>query len=240
VNPRRANAHRRAPSPAPIDAARLHATNQGSTPNQDKQAEIFSAALRLFQEKGYHGASMQDLADAVGMQKASLYYYFRSKEDLLVLVCERGTRALTRELSAIVDAALPPSEKLRRAIECHLVALCEQLELFTVFLHEQKFLSEHQKRRLRGEGKRQAELLEAIIAEGVQTGDFRTVNVPVTVLAILGMCNWLYEWYSPTGPLTPREIAALFSEIVLNGLAPATMRTVASRPNRTPRRTRRK
>ena len=73
-------------------------------PNPDKQAEIFSAALHLFQEKGYHGTSMQDLADAVGMQKASLYYYIRSKEELLTLVCEHGTGAFTQELKEIVES----------------------------------------------------------------------------------------------------------------------------------------
>src|ERR1700687_4952395 len=66
----------------------------GKTPlAHDKHAEIFSAALKLFQAKGYHGASMQDLANAVGIQKASLYYYIRSKEELLVTVCERGSGA---------------------------------------------------------------------------------------------------------------------------------------------------
>lgn len=188
--------------------------------NSDKQAEIFAAALRLFEQKGYHGASMQDLADAVGMQKASLYYYFRSKEDLLVLVCERGTHAFTAELNEIVSSPLSPTEQLRRAIEGQLVALCDQLELFTVFLREQKFLGEQHKQRIRAEGKRHAKLLEDILSRGVQSGEFRPLDPPVTALAILGMCNWLYEWYSPDGPLTPRQIATLFSEMILNGLVP--------------------
>jgi AcrR family transcriptional regulator len=188
----------------------------------DKQAEIFAAALRLFQAKGYHGASMQDLADAVGMQKASLYYYFHSKEELLVRVCERGTGAFTQELNEIVVSDLNAAEKLRRAIACHLVALCEQLDLFSVFLHEQKFLGDGEKKKLRGEGKRHAELLATILQQGIASGEFREVNVTVTTLAILGMCNWLYEWYSPDGILTPHEIAAMFSELVLNGIAQVT------------------
>lgn len=201
-------------------AAPISIPPDSPTPNNsDKQAEIFAAALRLFQQKGYHGASMQDLAAAVGMQKASLYYYFRSKEDLLFMVCERGSHAFTAELNEIVNAPLAPTQKLRRAIEGHLVALCDQLELFTVFLREQKFLSDQQKKRLRGEGKHHAELLEAILEEGVRRGEFRAVEPPVAALAILGMCNWLYEWYSPGGPLTPREIAARFSDMVLSGLA---------------------
>ncbi|TAH51289.1 MAG: TetR/AcrR family transcriptional regulator [Chloroflexota bacterium] len=186
--------------------------------HSDKHAEIFSAALKLFQAKGYHGASMQDLADAMGMQKASLYYYIRSKEELLVRVCERGTGAFTQELYEIVLSDLNAGEKLRRAMECHLVALCEQLDLFTVFLHEQKFLGDTHKKKLRGEGKRHAELLAIILQQGIASGEFRRVNVTVTTLAILGMCNWLYEWYSPDGAFEPRAIASMFSELVLNGL----------------------
>jgi AcrR family transcriptional regulator len=186
--------------------------------NHDKPEAIFSAALKLFQAKGYHGTSMQDLADAVGIQKASLYYYIRSKEELLVHVCERGTGAFTQELSEIVASDGSAAEKLESAIESHLVALCNQLDLFTVFLREQKFLGETQKKKLRGEGNRQAELLAAILEQGVAAGEFRPVNVTVTTLALLGMCNWLYEWYSPDGAFQPREIAAMFSELVLSGL----------------------
>jgi AcrR family transcriptional regulator len=224
--PRRsANGHRKAtltpasktngasPPPAP---ATLSVSK--SQPNHNKHAAIFAAALHLFEEKGYHGASMQDLADAVGMQKASLYYYVRSKEELLVRVCERGTGAFTQELSEIVASDANATDKLRRALECHLVALCEQLELFTVFLREQKFLGERQKRKLRGEGKRHAELWERILEQGITSGEFRPMNVTVTTLAILGMCNWLYEWYSPRGAFQPREIAGMFSDLILNGI----------------------
>jgi AcrR family transcriptional regulator len=208
----------------------LSNTNHNHTP--DKRQEIFAAALRLFQEKGYHGASMQDLADAMGMQKASLYYYIRSKEELLVQVCERGTGAFTQELNEIVASDASATVKLNRAIECYLVALCEQLDLFTVFLREQKFLGDAQKRKLRGEGKQHADLLAAILEQGIAAGEFQPVNVTVTTLAILGMCNWLYEWYSPNGALKPREIAGMFSSLILNGL---TDTSLANKRARRPR-----
>lgn len=204
-------------APAPVIDTSVR-DSRTHTANHDKQQELFATALHLFQEKGYHGASMQDLADAMGMQKASLYYYIRSKEELLVRVCEQGTGAFTQELREIVTSDLNAGEKLRRAIECHLVALCEQLDLFTVFLREQKFLGERHRKQLRGQGKQHAELLADILEQGIAAGEFRKVNVTVTTLAILGMCNWLYEWYSPNGSLQPREIAGMYSELVLRGL----------------------
>ena len=208
------------PFASSLSATRNSRKARATTGNgHDKQSEIFAAAVRIFERKGYHAASMQDLADAVGMQKASLYYYISSKEDLLLAVCERGTDALTEQLTELSAAPLSPTEKLRRAIEAHLLALCEQLELFKVYLREQKFYNGRQKTRVRAEGERHATLLEAILEEGVRAGEFRAINIKMTTYAIIGMCNWLYQWYSPDGPLTPREIANIFSDLIIQGLS---------------------
>ncbi len=188
---------------------------------QEKQAEILAAALKIFREKGYHAASMQDLADEVGLQKASLYYYVSSKEDLLKALYERFLGAFTEQLSAIVAEPLPPSDKLRRAIESQIVALTEQLELFHVYIREQHFLNNRLRTRIHAEAEQHAELFEAILSEGIQSGEFRRVDITVTAHAIIGMCNWIYQWYSPEGKLKPTEIAALFSDLVIHGLTPA-------------------
>jgi AcrR family transcriptional regulator len=199
--------------------------------SDEKQAEIFAAAVRIFRQKGYHAASMQDLADAVGLQKASLYYYVTSKEDLLLSIYERLTGAFTKKLAELVAAPLSPREKLRRAVETHVVALGEQLELFTVYLNEQKFLNGRPRTRIRAEVERHAELLESILKEGILEGEFRDCNVKITARAIIGMCNWIYQWYSPEGKLTPLEIAVIFGDLVLDG--------VRTSPGRTARKGRR-
>ena len=100
-----------------------------------------------------------------------------------------------------------------------LVALCDQLDLFTVVLREQKFLGAAQRKKLRAEGTHHEKLLETILEQGIAAGEFRPLNVTVTTLAILGMCNWLYEWYSPDGALEPRQIASMFSSLILGGLS---------------------
>jgi AcrR family transcriptional regulator len=199
--------------------------------SDDKHAEIFAAAVSIFRQKGYHAASMQDLADAVGLQKASLYYYVSSKEDLLLSIYERLTDAFTKQLAELVASPLSPAEKLRRAVEIHVVALGEQLELFTVYLSEQKFLNGAPRSRIRAEAERHAELLEAILQEGIRAHEFRDCNVKITVRAIIGMCNWIYQWYSAEGKLTPREIAVIFSDLVVGGV-----RTTPARAERKGRR----
>ncbi len=184
-----------------------------------REAKIYETAIHVFRRKGYHATSMRDIADALGIQKPSLYHYISGKQDLLFHIFERGTGALTTRLDEIVHSDATPADKLARAIESHLTALCAQLELFTVYLREQKFFSGRQRQRVRAEAEHHAELLEQIVNQGIASGEFRQVDPQVTALAIIGMCNWLYQWYSPDGRLNPLEISSIFSDLVLSGLA---------------------
>ena len=186
---------------------------------QGKDEKIFAEAVRVFRQKGYHAASMQNIADAVGLQKGSLYHYISSKEELLFKIFERSTGALTQQLEAIINSQDSPSDKLRHAMEAHLVALCEPLDIYTVYLSERRALSGRYHAKVRAEGARHARLLEQIIQQGIASKDFRAVDPKMAAHAILGMCNWLYQWYSPDGRLTPNEIAAIFSNMTTDGLA---------------------
>ncbi len=181
--------------------------------------KIFTEAVKVFRQKGYHAASMQNIADAVGLQKGSLYHYIASKEELLFKIFERSTGALTRQLEEIIAAKVAPSEKLRQAIRAHLVALCEQLDIYSVYLSERRALSGRYHTKVRAEGERHAMLLEKILQQGIDRKEFRAMDTKMVALAILGMCNWLYQWYSPTGRLSPQEISIIFADLVVNGLA---------------------
>jgi AcrR family transcriptional regulator len=161
---------------------------------------------------------MQNIADAVGLQKGSLYHYISSKEELLFKIFERSTGALTQQLEEIIAAKIPPPEKLRRAIQAHLVALCEQLDIYSVYISERRALSGRYHTKVRAEGERHAFLLEKIVQQGIDHKDFRATDAKIVALAILGMCNWLYQWYSPDGRLSPEQIAGIFGELVVNGL----------------------
>jgi len=183
-----------------------------------KDEQIFAEAVRIFREKGYHATSMQNIADAVGLQKGSLYHYLSSKDELLFRIFERSTGAMTRELETIVAAHDSPTEKLRRAITLHLTALCDQLDIYAVYLSERRALTNRRYAQVRAEAEEHARLLEKIIQQGVTAGEFRATDVKLTALAILGMCNWLYQWYSPDGRLSPSQIAAIFSDTIIHGL----------------------
>ncbi len=184
----------------------------------NKDEQILAEAVRIFKQKGYHATSVQDIADAVGLQKGSLYHYISSKEELLSKIFERGTGALTQRLQEIIASDAPPAEKLRRAMQAHVTALCDQLDSYTVYLTERRTLAGRIQSKVRAEAQRHAHLLEQIIQQGVRSGDFRAVDTKMTAHAILGMCNWMYEWYSPGGRLSPSEIADIFANLVIHGL----------------------
>ena len=172
----------------------------------DMREKIFAEAVKIFRQKGYHAASMQNIADAVGLQKGSLYHYIASKEELLFKIFERSTGALTQQLEEIIASKDSPSNKLRRAIEAHLIALCEQLDIYSVYLSERRALSGRSHTKVRAEAEKHARLLEKILHQGIERKDFRAMDTKMVALGILGMCNWLYQWYWPDGRLRRRKL----------------------------------
>jgi AcrR family transcriptional regulator len=191
---------------------------------------VYEAALRLFREKGYHATSMQDIASAVGLYKGSLYHYIGSKEDLLAQVFERALGALLSEVEHIAaDTASAPSVQLRRVVEAHVGAVASNLDALTVYLHEWRALAGDSLSTVRAQRERYAAVVEDIVARGVRSGDFQVPDVRLATLALLGMCNWLCQWYSPAGRLGAPEIGARFADLVLDGL-----RGVSSSSSRMP------
>jgi AcrR family transcriptional regulator len=191
-------------------------------PGRERSEEVYTAALRLFREKGYHATSMQDIAAAVGLYKGSLYHYIGSKEELLARVFERGMGSLLADVERIAaDTGCGPSAQLRRIVEAHVQAVTSNLDALTVYLHEWRAAGESFVN-VRAQRERYTRLVSEIVAHGVRTGEFRVQDVSIATLALLGMCNWLCQWYAPGGRLSPAEIGARFSDLVLDGVRGAT------------------
>ena len=187
-----------------------------------KLDEIITAAAKVFQTKGYHAASVQDIADEVGILKGSLYHHFDSKEELLYLIVKEPIASLYETVSEIVASESAAAEKLRRAITAHLEAFHRHHPHLFVYLRE----TEDLKRRFRAttqlSPKQYERFWQQILREGMKTGEFRAdLDVQVISYGLLGMVNWLYKWYDPRGRLSVREVADQFSAMALAGLAGA-------------------
>lgn len=194
-------------------------TSPGGPP-RERGEEVYAAALRLFTEKGYHATSMQDIAAAVGLYKGSLYHYIGSKEDLLMRVFERAMGSLLIEVERIVaDTSLSADQQLRLVLAAHVAAVAESREALTVYLYEFRALAGEALDVVRAQRQRYRELVEAVVERGVRLGEFAASDVEVATLGVLGMCNWVAQWYRPGGRLGPRQIAERFGDMLLNGLA---------------------
>ncbi len=183
-----------------------------------REAEILAAAARLFREKGYHATSMQDLAEAVGMNRGSFYYYIRTKEDLLYRLMQAAMQSFIDALAPVVAAPLEPREKLRRAVETHLSVLSERIDAVAVLLHEIKSLSPERQREIVALRDEYEAGIRRILAEGAAMGVFDVASPKLAGFVVLAVMNWPYQWYRATGDKRPRELAEVFANILLRGL----------------------
>lgn len=183
-----------------------------------KHEELLAAAVRLFRQRGYHDTSMQDLAEAVGVQRGSLYHYIEAKEDLLWEIMDRTMRRLLDAVEPVAASAARPSEKLRRAIEAHLAVAAEHRDELVVLHVELKSLSPSRRQRMLVLRDRYEGLFRRMVEEGVRAGEFRPADPKTVGLAVLGACNWFTTWFRPEGPLSHQDFARAFGDLFLVGL----------------------
>ena len=183
-----------------------------------RERDIVATAARLFKEKGYRATTLEDIA-AVGMLKGSLYYYIRSKEELLYLVVRDPIREVYSELEAIVAADLPFTEKIAQAIANHMTVFHLHYPHIAVYLHDYRHLMDKLEQNVIETPKQYQRLWDTLLRQGIAAGEIRNdVDVTMAGYALLGMCNWAYRWYNPAGRLSPQEVADVFTKIALQGL----------------------
>lgn len=184
-----------------------------------RRAEMIRAAARLFSVRGYHGTSMRDLGDALGLLRGSLYAHIGSKEELLFEVVDEGAeRFLERGRKALEMQALA-SVKLRALLIWHIETAIEHLDAATVFLNEWRYLSPDLQSAIQHKRDEYEGLVRQIIEEGVARGEFRAdVDIRLAATLVLSAGNWTYAWFKPGGVLGPTEIGKKFADLILNGL----------------------
>ena len=180
--------------------------------------DILEAAAQVFRQKGFHGASMNDIAEAVNLQKASLYHHVSSKQEILFELLDRALELLLERISPITTQSLPADERLRLMIREYLQILAENTDLSAVLLFEHRSLEGKQHARHVPNRDKFEALWRTVLTDGVRTKKFVCDNIPLTTRALLGITNWTITWYRPNGDLSVDEIADQYSNLLLNGL----------------------
>jgi AcrR family transcriptional regulator len=181
------------------------------------RAGILTAAADLFRERGYRAATLEELARRVGIAKPTLYGYFRSKEELLAAIFHRAMSMFERDLKAIRTSGDRPVAQLRALIRFHVGAVIAERSFLAVFFSEEANLPPRLGRAIRRRKARYDRSVRAIVDAGVRNGSLRTGNSRLLVFALLGMANWVYQWYDPEGAWDAETIADGFIALIEPG-----------------------
>lgn len=183
-----------------------------------RKKQILRTAATLFCSKGYELATMRDIAAEIGMEAASLYHYFGSKDEILKELCFAMANKFTDAINEVNDIYFNAEEKLRLAIKNHILILVENPYESKVFINEWRSLAQPglnefiELRNAYEKGFRQ------IVNDGIEEDVFENVDLKFAAISILSVLNGIIQWYNPSGEMTPAQIADKLSDFIMGGL----------------------
>jgi AcrR family transcriptional regulator len=188
-------------------------------PYDQRLEHLLAQAATVFAEAGYHSTSMRDLAAASGMSLAGMYYYVRSKEDLLALIQERCFTGVLDGARSCLEGLADPQDRLQAFIRHHVTYFTAHMAEMKVLSHEANVLAGDPRRKVNQIKRRYVDLLESLLRDAAP--DERPVDRSAAAYALFGMMNWIYNWYDPAGEIDPERLAGLIARIFLGGFAEA-------------------
>ena len=184
---------------------------------RQRRVEILKSAAAAFRRRGYHGASMGEIAQALRMTKGSLYYYFKNKEEILFFCHDYSLDILLDMLERVEAAGGTPPQKLRSLIESFVHHILDDLRGTAMTLDFQA-LSAPLLRRVIAKRDRFDRGIRHLLQEGMDAGAIAQGDPKLLTFAILGAVNWIPRWFDPRGPATSEEIGRVFAEYLVAGL----------------------
>ncbi|SES01623.1 TetR/AcrR family transcriptional regulator [Salipaludibacillus aurantiacus] len=182
--------------------------------------KILAKSIGLFEKKGFSETSIQDIVDVLGVTKGTFYYYFKSKEELLMDIHLRYISDIVEHQKKIIeDTGKDSRTKLFDIVYMLLKSIETQGASARVFFREMRHLSDKHLEEIIPKRDQFFDQLKAMIEEGMSKGEFRSdLRSDIVTFAVLGACNWSYQWFNPNGPVPDYEIAEIYLEIFLNGI----------------------
>jgi AcrR family transcriptional regulator len=195
--------------------AAMEPTAVDGTQTRDR---IVRVAYELLLTRSYLGFSFQDVADRVGIRKASLYHHVRKKEDLLFAIHEALVDELIDETLAVSSSSASPAEKVRELLHLTMRFIARNRDGVAVFLSERHAVTGERWQALVVKRDLYERMVSQIVTEGRGSGEFADLPPELVAKALLGMANWAYTWFRQDGPLSADEVGEVFAAIALRGL----------------------
>lgn len=183
-----------------------------------RELELQRAATQLFRERGFHATSMQDLAEALGMHRGSLYHYIAAKDDLLWTIVSEALEQLDAHVRPELDRPGRGLDRVRHAIAAHLRFAAEHRDELSLLQIELRSLPPERRRVLVERRDTYERHWRRALEAGIADGSFRPIDVRLAGFMILSTCNWFTQWYRPDGPLSVEELAKLLADLLVDGL----------------------
>jgi TetR/AcrR family transcriptional regulator, cholesterol catabolism regulator len=186
----------------------------------DSRQEILRTAARLFQQRGYDATSMNDVASALKLSKGGLYHHFQSKDEILYEIMNHAMEITRERVLAPSRSILDPEDRLRFLIRRHMeVVLSPRDREITVMLHENHPLPPALRKRINQRKKEYVHFVESLIADVQRSKNSKgAVSPRAAAFALLGMINWIYQWYKPEGKLQSDNLIPQFTDLLLGGI----------------------
>ena len=181
------------------------------------EQRLLHEAARLFRKRGFDGTSTRELAAAVGLRSASLYYYMDTKEDLLHSICMAGNQLMIDAVSTAIEG-LSPHEALRAVIRTHLENAIAHRDVYLTTLTEARALSPRRRREVAMVRQAYSDLLTEVLERAQAAGEVRSdLTADHLMLVLRNILSWTLVWYRPDGDLSIAELADLMERVFLEG-----------------------
>ena len=186
--------------------------------NADRFTEICRTAAQFFYEKGFDATSVSDIADAMKLTKAALYYYIEGKQELLFEIMNRGMDALEREVIAPAEMAADANARLEAIIHNHARQIATGNHAVTIISDEVSALTAAQRKKITARRRAYFDFVRITLDELKTEGKLHDVDTTVAAFSVVGMILWVSRWYQPGGSLTPDDVSREISKIAFNAL----------------------
>jgi len=194
------------------------------TPSHDtKLDELLAATAKVFADKGFHATTMRDLSRVSAMSLAGIYYYVRSKEELLYRIQARTFRRVLEGARKAAAGGGDPAGRLERFIRHHVTFFAEHMAEMKVLSHEAGSVAGEHLAAVNALKREYVALLTGLVADAADSMD--PAQSRVAAYGLFGMMNWIYTWYDPGGAVSPEQLADHFAQLFLHGAVPFPVET---------------
>ena len=183
----------------------------------DRRIEILKSAAAAFRRRGYHGASVDEIASALEMTKGNLYYYFKNKEEILFACHEYSLDKLLALMTDVQAEHTTPETKLRQLMLAFVHLILDDLH-GTALTLDPEALSPPLLKRVIAKRDQFDRGIREIIQEGIDRGAFRPGDPKMIEFAMMGAVNWIPKWFDPAGEWTSDQICDAFADYLVGGL----------------------